>query len=212
MNRRGASRSAKRMAQSLTVGSGDPQRARLMDSPQGYGIASKVMHWVGGLAALLLFGIGTAVWVTNGSADSSLHHRLSALHIALGGVFTIPLLMRVLWRLMSLWSGRQPSPISSQAWMRRIEQVVQLGLVVMLTLLVLSGPLLRWWSGNPIELFGGWYIPNPFDDNQLFRTYARAIHQRSWQVMAVLLVLHVGGAVLHRRLSWERMRWFKARD
>jgi cytochrome b561 len=181
----------------------------LLDTPQGYGLASKVLHWVGGLMVLLLFGVGTAVWFTSGSDGAHLHHRLSALHIALGGLFALPLLVRVLWRLSSLWGGRQPSPVSSQAWMRRLEQAVRFGLLTTLVVLVVSGPLLRWWSGHPIELFGGWYIPNPFEDNKLLRGYTRAIHQRTWQVMAVLLILHIGGALLHRRLSWQRMRWFE---
>lgn len=181
----------------------------LLDTPQGYGLASKVLHWVGGLMVLLLFGVGTAVWFTSGSDGSHLHHRLSALHIALGGLFALPLLVRVLWRLSSLWGGRQPSPVPGQAWMRRLEQAVRFGLLTMLVVLVVSGPLLRWWSGQPIELFWGWYIPNPFEDNKLLRVYTRALHQRTWQVMAVLLILHIGGALLHRRLSWQRMRWFE---
>ncbi len=188
---------------------GSQEPAGLLDTPQGYGLASKVLHWVGGLMVLLLFGVGTAVWFTSGSDGSHLHHRLSALHIALGGLFALPLLVRVLWRLSILWGGRPPSPVSSQIWMRRLAQAVQLGLLAMLMVLVVSGPLLRWWSGHPIELFGGWYIPNPFEDNKLLRVYARAIHQRAWQVMAVLLILHIGGALLHRRQSWQRMRWFR---
>lgn len=210
MSMRGLRKSAAHLARDTAVGSERSSGSRLLDESQGYGIVSKVLHWVGGLMALLLFGVGTAVWFTSGSADAHLHHRLSALHIALGGVFALPLLGRVLWRLSSLWAGRQPSPIAGQAWVRWLERAVPFGLITMLTLLVISGPLLRWWSGHPIDLFGGWFIPNPFEDNKLLRAYARAIHQRAWQVMAVLLVLHIGGALLHWRLSWQRMRWFKS--
>ena len=187
-------------------------RSGLLDESQGYGLVSKVLHWVGGLMALLLFGVGTAVWFTSGSDSSHLHHRLSALHIALGGLFALPLLVRVLWRLSSVWAGRHPLPVPSQNGTRRLARTVQFGLLTMLTVLIVSGPLLRWWSGNPIELFGGWYIPNPLEDNKLLRVYTRAIHQRAWQIMAVLLVFHIGGALLHRRLSWQRMRWFDFRS
>lgn len=181
----------------------------LLDEAHTYGRISRVAHGLGGLLTLALFSLGSIAWLL---VEGAGHHRVAAWHVALGGLLAVPLLMRVGWRVMSLLGGRSPRPLAAAGWRRYAERTVHLGLLAMLTLLIVSGPLLRWWSDNAIEVFGWFEIPSPLGDDEHLRGYARAVHHRAWQVMAVLLVVHVLAALLHGRAAWLRMRWFARRS
>ena len=181
----------------------------LLDDSQAYGRISRVLHWLGGLLTLTLFGLGFSAWLLG---EGTGHHRAAAWHMALGGLLALPLLLRVGWRVAILVGRRGPRPLAPSGWARYAERAVHLGLLAMLTALVVSGPLIRWLGEHTVEVFGWFEIPSPIGVDKHLRDYAWAVHHRGWQVLAVLIVVHAVAALHHGRDAWVRMRWFARRS
>src|SRR6188508_1309889 len=107
----------------------------LMDSRNGYGLISILIHWVSAVLILSLFGVG--VYMVDLDFYDAWFHKGPELHVSLGLVTILLMLLRVIWRFAN------PSPVELSA--RRAQnlaaKLVKLALYVFIFITLISGYL-----------------------------------------------------------------------
>ena len=84
-------------------------------------------------------------------------------------------------------------------------------MLIVIALMLLSGPFLVWADGNAIALPGDIRIPGPVGKSAFLRELAWQIHENMANILFVLVVLHIGGALKHLMFHQDdtivRMIW-----
>lgn len=174
----------------------------LHDTPAVYGRLSRTGHWIGALLVLSLLGLGlVADELPRGAWRALLHQS----HVALGTLAALPLLLRVLWRLVALRTGQSPQPLSAPGWQRRAESGVHLLLLALLLLLPASGLLAIWAGGDAVHIVGSLDLPSPLPESRLLHRLCEIVHAVAAKLLMGLLLLHLLGVVRHGRTAWQRM-------
>jgi cytochrome b561 len=151
------------------------------------------LHWAAGAVILALLAIG---WVMiHGGLDSAATFDLYQRHKSWGFVA----LALTAGRLAVRWvSPSPPAPVSPR-WERRLAALTQGSLYVLTIAAILSGWLLVSASPLPVptRFFDLFVIPNIAPpDSPLFAAAVVAHRFTAWAI-AVLVALHVAGALKH---------------
>lgn len=91
-------------------------------------------------------------------------------------------------------------------------QIVIWGFLVAIVVVVISGYLLPWWRGRPLEIFGSISIPSPLGASTGFRNALEVAHEISGDLFAPLLILHLLGTAKHAVINRDGVasRMFKS--
>ena len=148
----------------------------------GYSPLSIVSHWSAAILIAVLF-------LTHEGAPGSLAHFLHVSGGALAGLF-------LLWRVWHRVSRGVP-PLPDQAFILNVlARSVQWGLLITIVIVVISGYLLPWTQGRPLEAFG-LAIPSPMAANRDFHQLVETAHDVAGHLFVPLLILHILGTVKH---------------
>jgi len=163
-----------------------------------YSPAQIALHWVIGLAIIVMLGIGLyMVGLPKGLAFKS---SLVNFHKSLGMTVFMLVLIRTVVRLVA---GRPPLP-PVRAWERAAASITQGLLYVAMIVMPLTGYLgssfnrsgTRFW-GIPLPMWG-------WDDAGLRRIFF-TVHTACAWVLIALIVLHVAGALKHQLIDRDRL-------
>ncbi len=171
-----------------------------LDTRLTYGRYSRFAHWGGALLVLLLLGLGLVFEEMPRGPDRG---AVKQLHVALGTLCVVPLLMRIGWRVRSARSGG-PDPLSAGV-LRFVEKGTHVLLLLVLLVLVLTGPLSIWLEGDPLRVYDWFSVPSPFAQNRGLHRLLERVHGLFANVLIALLVLHVVGALRHGTRALRRM-------
>lgn len=168
-----------------------------------------LLHWVLGLALVMIFGLGLYMADLPFSPQRlqyySWHKWAGVCVLVLSGV-------RLLWRL----THRPPAlPAQIESAMPGWQRLAHTGTHVGLYLLSFAVPLLGWAyssaAGFPVVLFGLWPLPDFVPANPDLAALIKPLHKLSAFAMAALVVLHVAGALKHALIDRDgllsRMTW-----
>lgn len=161
-----------------------------MNEPASYSGLSTLNHWITAILAILMWTLGLAA----GQAPEAAEDYIMSIHIALG--FFV--LLFVLWRIgFRLYEGF-PEPAGTSgiergiaAWMHRL-------LLLVLLVMVLTGPLYLFTENEGMNVFGWFtfYIPVPLGETA--HEAIEAIHKFSGQyLLPALVAVHVLAAAKH---------------
>ncbi len=151
--------------------------------PEAYSRLSIALHWFAAIVIIALFFTHEG---ERGSAAYSFHVGVGALT----GLF-------ILWRAIRRpYRGFPPKPDQS-ALLNLLSQIVMWGFVVAMILVFVTGYLLPWSLGRPIDIFGIISIPSPLPQLRWLHEAAEEIHEISGQAFVPLVILHVAGAAKH---------------
>ena len=180
----------------LDCGSFGARRSRLSDgtpmteSPR-YTSTAIVFHWLLALAIVASFGVGLYM------ADLPLSPQKLKLYNwhKWAGVTILALsALRLLWRL----THRPPADVPMPAWQRAAAHATHVGLY----LLFFAVPLVGWAyssaAGFPIVWFGVVPLPDFVSPDKALAEAIKPWHERLAWLMALLVLLHVAGAVKHQ--------------
>ncbi len=88
------------------------------NTPQRYGVVSAALHWLIAIAVYGMFALG--LWMVTLSYYDGWYHQAPELHKSIGVVLMMGLVIRVVWRLISLlllrWQVIPVSPASRRHW------------------------------------------------------------------------------------------------
>ena len=169
----------------------EAQRARstLYDSNSVYGWISILLHWVTALVIIVLWFIGKSI--LSSPPDEADAPR--ALHVSIAACAWLIILLRIIWRFRS----GHPHVRGQSPLIHRVAKIAHYAMLIVLLLMLVSGPLMVWSGGYPIDVFGWFSVPGPIDKSETLRETAWYIHSNSAMLLLWLVLLHVGGALKH---------------
>jgi len=191
----------------------------LRNDRAGWGLVSRGLHWLIALMILVQVPLGfymNSVYdqlIATGSQDYSLLLTISRLHHTNGFLILILATFRLGWRLTNPTPDLPPGLAAYQRVVARITHVFLYGLL-------LAFPLSGWatlsaYEGQfPIFFFGvedvPRLVPQAVDGSHAPYEFYAEIHEACWRIGAVVLALHVAGALWHqfvRRDDLLRRMW-----
>lgn len=181
----------------------------LRNSQTTWGWPSKILHWLGALAVLILLMHG---WWMVHLAPRPERFANYTWHAAIGYDLLALLVLRLLWR----WANPVPAmPGNLKRWEVIAAQTGHAGLYVLLFTASLSGWALAGTFRNPMRLdLFGLPIPQIVSDRTLHDFFEEA-HMISSYLLAALVVVHIAGSLRHhliKRNDVMRRMWFGAAE
>lgn len=179
---------------------------RLRNSATGYGVVTKLLHW---LTAMLILGlVGLGWYMVDLTYFDRWYNESLSWHKALGMIVLGLGLLTLLWRAVS------PSPASIEShrpWEKTVGKLVHRTLFVGVLLLPLSGYLVSTSAGKAVSVFGLIDIPAIMTISSDARDIAISIHFYLGYGIAVLAGLHASAAIKHQLIDRDgtlaRMLW-----
>jgi len=164
-------------------------QSNLHDSDSVYGWISILLHWVTAIVIIVLWFAGKSI--ASASTDDSAAQR--ALHVSLAASAWLILLLRIIWR----FRVGHPRVRGISSLMHRIAKSAHYVMLIVVLLMLVSGPFLVWSSGHPVGIFGWISIPGPIGESESLREIAWIVHSSSALLLFLLVLLHIGGALKH---------------
>ncbi|WP_456404579.1 cytochrome b [Thiolapillus sp.] len=155
-----------------------------------YGWISIGLHWSMALLIIGLFGIGK--YMTTLDYYHPLYLSLPELHRDVGVVVAVLLGLRLAWR----WMNPLPE-LALRPWEKPLVRLVHRLFYVLLFAIVFSGYLISTADGRPLGVFDWFDIPALITGMANLEDKAGEAHYFLTWLLALMLFLHVGGALKH---------------
>lgn len=167
----------------------------LKNTTMEFGTLAKALHWLVAVGIFVLLYLGLE---QSGMERGPEKTEIRFIHgsIALA-VFTL-MTMRIAWRFMNTVPAH---PEGMAAWQRLSATVVHWGLYAAVFLQLSSGGMTVATGGKALPFFGLFSIPLPVEENHDNHEFWEGIHEFSWKIVAVLITVHVLGAVYNHFIA-----------
>lgn len=179
----------------------------LRNTRAAYGWAAIGLHWISAVGVVALYLLGEQM---EEAPDRAAKMIAQDLHVSVAVLLFTFLAARLLWSL----SQPHPRSLEQNRWLRLVAIAVQGLFLLMIAVLLLTGPLAIWSTTRPIEVFDLFAIPSPFPTRlDWLHETAEQVHGAAAKLFWPLIVLHVAGALKHliidRDGTLQRMLWVK---
>lgn len=156
-----------------------------------WGAAARTFHW---LMAILIIVLGiVGLWMAD-QPNSLQKIKIYAIHKSVGLTVLALALLRLSWRLFD----RRPRDVPMPAWQAYAAHATHALLYLLMLALPLSGWLYNSASGYPLQWFWSFNLPSLTGGaDPALKAVAHAIHEWGFYVLVLLLLGHIGGALLH---------------
>ena len=126
----------------------------IRDTRAGYGLATRVMHWLMAAAIVTMFVLG--LWMRTLDYYSPYYNLAPDIHRSVGMLLLFLLVFRFAWRAINV------KPDDSE--LTRLEaiasHIVHWGFYPLLLALMVSGYMISTADGQPISVFGWFDVPS----------------------------------------------------
>ncbi len=163
---------------------------RMMDTNTGYGLVSRVLHWLMALAIFALFALG--YWMVGLDYYHPYYNAAPDLHQSVGILLLIALVFRFVWRI----ANPKPDDHVLAPFERTASRLVHWGFYPLLLALMVSGYLISTPDGRPIDVFGLFSVPSIIQSKGLEDT-AGFVHEILAYVTIAVALVHSAGALKH---------------
>lgn len=160
------------------------------DTRSGYGLVSRVLHWLMAVAIFALFGLG--YWMVGLDYYSPYYKSAPDLHRSVGILLLILLILRFAWRA----SNVKPDDSGLSPFERRASRIVHRGFYPLMLVLMVSGYFISTLDGRAIDVFGLFSVPSVFEEKGLEDT-AGFVHEWLAYVTIAVALVHAAGALKH---------------
>ncbi|WP_353474561.1 cytochrome b/b6 domain-containing protein [Salipiger sp. H15] len=164
---------------------------RLGNSPDGYGLVSRILHWGMALAILAMLGLGTGIHRMTPDLSNL---WLYGLHKSVGLTLLGLILLRLGWHRLS------PPPVPRGvpgSWQLRLARAVHRALYLLLLAIPLTGWAASSATGIDTVYFGTWTVPAIAPPSESLSDLGFAVHGALTKLLLLLLLVHVAGALRH---------------
>lgn len=181
----------------------------ISNTRQAYGWAAIALHWISAVGVTALYFLGEGM---EEAPDRAAKAAAQDLHVAVGTLLFTFLAARLFWSL----SQPRPEPLETRRLLRIAASGVQALFLLMIAVLLITGPLSVWSAGRPIQVFDLFSLPSPFSGRApALHELAEEVHGAASKLFWPLIVLHVAGALKHLVLdrdgTLQRMLWVQRR-
>ena len=167
----------------------------LKDKRNSYGWFSIVLHWLTAMWVIALWFLGNS----SQSLDSSDYSVWSQWHVSIGVSGIALIVLRIWWRLRS----GHPRIKGHSDSLHHTAKLAHYVLLVAITIMIISGPLIPWSIGAPLILFGSVVIPSPFSLGIGIAAEIRQIHFWTSTIIIIISTLHIFGAFKHMMFNHD---------
>ena len=179
----------------------------LRNTRAAYGWAAIALHWISAVGVTALYLLGEQM---EDAPDRAAKIAAQNLHVSVAVLLFTFLAARVLWSL----SQPHPRSLESKVWLHRAAMAVQGLFLLMIVVLLVTGPLAIWSAARPIQVFDLFAIPSPFPVRlNWLHEAAEEVHGAATKLFWPLIVLHIAGALKHlvidRDGTLQRILWVK---
>ena len=179
----------------------------LTNTRAAYGWIAIALHWISAVGVTALYFLGERMEDAPDRAQKILARDL---HVSVAMLLIAFLAARL------FWSASQPSPrpIEQNRVLRIAARAVQGLFLLMIAVLIVTGPLTVWSTGQPLQVFDVLAIPSPFAARvDWLHEACEEVHGAATKLFWPLIGLHVAGAVKHlvydRDRTLQRMLWVR---
>ena len=179
----------------------------LTNTRAAYGWIAIALHWISAVGVTALYFLGERMEDAPDRAEKILARDL---HVSVAMLLIAFLAARL------FWSASQPSPrpIEQNRVLRIAAHAVQGLFLLMIAVLIVTGPLTVWSTGQPLQVFDVLAIPSPFAARvDWLHEACEEVHGAATKLFWPLIALHVAGAVKHlvydRDRTLQRMLWVR---
>ena len=162
----------------------------MKDTENGYGGVSILLHWVAAITMIALFVLGQAAE----DATDSDRKALLGLHISIAISMYLILVGRIGWRL---FNGRPRVLIQQSKPLMLLAHWIPIILLAGLALMLLSGPIMVWSKGYPINIFGLISLPSPLGKMETLHEVMEVLHKLGAKLLFFAFALHMLGVLKH---------------
>lgn len=162
----------------------------LKSSQTRWGSVAQWLHWLMALA-IISNGILGLIMVDMSRGMSKL--SIFAIHKSIGLSVLALLILRVCWRMFDARPRDQPMP----RWQRLAAHASHAVLYLFMLAIPLSGWIYNSAHGYPLQWFKLFNLPALVEKNDAVSDIAGETHEILFWVLCVVLVAHVGAAVVH---------------
>ena len=170
----------------------------IRDNFEGYGLVTRLFHWLFAVAILALFAMGW--WMTGLDYYSPYYNSGPYLHKAAGIILLILLVPRFVWRLMN----PKPGDAELKPLERKASALVHWGFYPLLLLLMVSGYLIPTAKGQAIDVFGMFNVPSVLAYEGLAER-AGLVHEILAYMTMGLAGVHAAAALKHHYSGKSRI-------
>jgi cytochrome b561 len=170
----------------------------IRDTAAGYGLLTRLTHWVMALGVIGLFVLG--LWMVTLNYYSPYYNTAPHIHRSVGILLLILLVLRFGWRLVN------PRPDDSELapWERMASRVVHWGFYPLLLALMVSGYLISTADGRPIEVFDWFSVPSLVQKKGL-EDAAGEVHEILSYLTIAVVALHAAASLKHHFIDRSRI-------
>jgi len=151
---------------------------------------AKAIHW---LMALGIIGNGVLGLIMDEMPRGMSKLNTFAIHKSIGLTLLALLLLRLSWRLFDRRPRDEPMP----GWQRLAAHATHGVLYLFMLAIPLSGWIYNSAHGNPLQWFKWFNVPALMEKNEAISDLAEDAHELMFWMLLVVLVAHVGGALVH---------------
>lgn len=172
-----------------------------------YGWIAIALHWISAVGVTALYLLGERMEEAASRAEKL---QAQDLHVSVAVLLFSFLLARLLWSA----SQPAPRPLERHKMLQLAGRAVQGLFLLMIAVLLVTGPLAIWSAARPIQVFDVFAIPSPFPARiDWLHEATEEVHGLASKLFWPLIALHVAGALKHllvnrddtlRRMLWVR--------
>lgn len=153
---------------------------------------ARLLHWLMALIVICMIPVGIAITYMNGGP---LQDWLYAMHKSFGFVVLVLVVLRLGYRL-----GHRPPPLPPSVPL--MQRVAAEAVHVAIYVILFAMPILGWLGtsayGAPMSIFGLFDLPPLLAKDEPLSDRLFDLHQTLGLILAGLIVVHVGAALMHR--------------
>ncbi|HET9031905.1 MAG TPA: cytochrome b [Dokdonella sp.] len=162
----------------------------LKSSDTRWGSIAQWLHW---LMALAIIGNGILGLIMVDMSRGMTKLNVFAIHKSIGLTVLALLILRVCWRMLDRKPRDEPMP----RWQRLAAHATHAVLYLFMLAIPLSGWTYNSAHGNPLQWFKLFNLPALMERNDAISDLARDTHEVLFWILLLILVAHVGGALVH---------------
>lgn len=169
----------------------------IRDTTAGYGLITRIVHWVMALAIVGMFVLG--LWMVTLNYYSPYYQTGPDIHRSVGMLLLILLVLRFVWRL----ANPKPDDSDLSPLEQRASRIVHWGFYPLLFALMVSGYFISTSDGRAIQVFDWFSVPALIRDPGL-ETPSGLVHEILSYVTIALVGIHTLAALKHHFIDHGR--------